>query len=434
MGQLSTAMRTELQKGTGAVVFDVLELTISGTTYRYSTVGAALAGSGTYEAKLLSRGEVARSRQLRYASMEFPTVDVILDDSDQAFARIVEGSTAYAVRGSTAVLKLASPNVASANWFTLFSGRIEALAQPSQLAWQITLAPNHLPLQRESVPKGVISVSDFPSSALSVRDSPLPIIYGRVSSANGANNGAVSCPYVDSAGYRYLVCAGAAKAVDTVYVSGTPTAASNYAVTRPVINGRTFTLIDFTSSQGAATITADVQGYETVGDGSGALITDPPTILAHLLTNWVYGDYRTGAWASTASVIDTTSFGTTFYSDRGAQMSLYLATKRRGGDVINDFCGSFEAKVHWMNSGKIALGIEDPTAWAYVTDYIVREDDPNAEWTWRQATDNLVDSVSAQWLQTPTGGYQQQLRVANLRTGEQAPEQIQLPFSPAFVL
>src|SRR3972149_2549572 len=38
--------------------------------------------------------------------------------------------------------------------------------------------------------------------------------------------------------------------------------------------------------------TADPQGYDTNGDGTGTLIEDPPDVLAHLVSNWILGNWR----------------------------------------------------------------------------------------------------------------------------------------------
>jgi hypothetical protein len=437
VGKLSSAMRTELLKPVPDVTF-LLAITVGATTYRFSDVGAMYAGTGNYAAKVLSwGGGPARGVTLRNSSLELTNFEVMLDDTDQSLTTLLEGASRNSVRGAAATVMLASKNVASANWFTLYTGRVDTYGQSSKLTWTFQLSPNDLPLQRESLPKAKINVSDWPASKVDVRDDPVPILYGRISSSNGANDGAITCPYVDTGGFRYLVCAGWAKAVDTVYKDGTPVVASAYAITHPVMNGRTYTLIDFTSDQGAtAVITCDAQGYETVGDGSGTLITDPPTILKHLLVNWIYGDYKTGPWLSDSTApVDTTSFGTTFFSDRGYQSSVYISgAKKKGLEVVNDFLKSFEAKAYWTTAGKIALAVEDFTSWGYVTDYVVTETDDCGGWSLVYPTANLVDEIEAQYGQTPTGGYQQKLSVKDLSTAEQAPESVDLPHSAAFFL
>lgn len=434
MGLLSAALKAELKKKVPEVAF-LFSFTVGGTTYRYSDAGRKSA-DGLYEPKVMSwGGAISRGVNLKDNTLELQNVQILLSDTDQTLTALLCGALGHSVRGAAAALVVASPNVAEADWFTLYSGRIDTFGQPSPLMWGFQLSPQDLPLRRESIPKPKISAADFPSSAIAVRDLPTPLLYGVVSSANGANDGAIPCHYVDSGGFRYLVCAGWAKAVDTVYKDGVPVAASAYTVTHPTINGRVYTLIDFTATQGTSTITCDAQGYESVGDGTGTLITDPATVAKHLLVNWIYGDYKAGPWLSDATApVDAASFATTFFSDRGYQASVYISTsKRRGLNVVNDILLSFEAKACWTTAGRIALKVEDFTSWAYVDDLVLHEDEIS-DYSMDYPTANLVDSIDAQYGQTPTGGYQQALAVKDLGTGESAPEAIELPYSPAFFL
>lgn len=433
MGKLSAAMKAELGRADGQWC-DLFSFTLGATTYRYSRTGNHMAGVGLYEPKILERGPVTRGVQQRYNAVEFQTVDLLIDDTDQSFSQIVEGASGNSLRSATAVLQVASPNVASANWHTMFTGRIYSVTQPQPLQWQITLGQNALPLERESCSKGKVEVSDWPNSALDARDAALPLLYGRISSANGANNGAVPCLCVDQVGFRFLVCAGWAKAVDTVYVNGSPVAAADYTITHPIINGRRFTLIDFASAPASNTVTCDAQGYEDVGDGSGALILNPAEMARHILHNHIYGDYRDGAY-STGAPLDSAAFTAlaSFFTDRGYEASAYVASRRRGQEILNDFLNSFEVKTFWRADGTLAVKVEDFTEFAYVTDLVVYEPQILG-WTLRQATENIVDSIDAQWAMTPTGGYQQSLTVKDLRTGESAPESLELPYSPAAFL
>lgn len=434
MGRLSSALRTELERSPAAAYF-LLSIVVGGTTYRWSDVGLIDSADGPYEARVLSwGGSLRRGVPQGDNGLDLSNdVEVTLDDTDQVLTTLLQGATRHSVRGASVTIKLASPNVAAGSWFTVFLGRVETYSQPAPLMWTLRFSPNDLPLRRESIPKARISASDWPSSSVDARELPVPILYGRISSSNGANNGAISCPLVDIADFRYLVCAGWAKSVDSVYKDGVLVAASQYAITHPVVNGRQYTLIDFTSTQGSSSITCDATGYESVGDGTGTLIEDPADIIEHALSNWVFGDYRSGAWLSSAAILDAASFATTFFSDRGYKGSVYLSTKRRGIDVLNDLLKSFEAKACWTPEGKIALKVEDVTSWSYVTDHVIREDE-QASPSLTHPTAQLVDEVEAEWAATPTGGYTQTLKVKDLATGEEAPEEIQLPFSPAFFL
>jgi hypothetical protein len=120
----------------------------------------------------------------------------------------------------------------------------------------------------------------------------------------------------------FLVCGHAVKAIDGWFAGGVAidytTAGVSWAVPgwpgfstyfpntgSPQyrdLNGRRYTLIYVRGPDAAAAIantapiTLNVQGIETAGDGSGALITALPLQYRHALQNWLLGDYQAGAW------------------------------------------------------------------------------------------------------------------------------------------
>lgn len=57
--------------------------------------------------------------------------------------------------------------------------------------------------------------------------------------------------------------------------------------------------------EGKTLFTCNVQGIESVGDGSGTLIENAFDIYKHLMQNWVFGDYTAGGWLSTPLFPDT---------------------------------------------------------------------------------------------------------------------------------
>jgi hypothetical protein len=434
---MSTALRAELQRR-GPEIAWLFEFVVGGVTYRFSDASRPRVTNpgGLYQGRVVSwGGSIRRSvdpYEPQLALQQGPSP--VIDDTSGALRSLLYGPLKHKVRKAPAIVTLASPNVDPGDWYA-WTYLIEAVPQPSQLLWAFQLGLDALALKRDAaVPKGVINASDWPSSSVEVRGLPLPILYGRVSSANVANNGAIPCYLVDAAGFRYLVCAGRALSVDTVYKDGTPVAAANYAITYPEVNGRTVTLIDFTATQGSSSITCDATGYDSVGDGTGSLIDDPAAGIAHLFTNFVYGDWKSGAWLSaTDTPFDDTSWAATFFSDRGYKLSAYVGgAKRRGLDLMNDLLKSFEARACWTPSGKTALKVEDYTACGEPA-YVLKERE-TADWKQSRPTAQIADKLEGDWSQTPTGGYTQRLVVQELGTDEKAPDSTQLPFSPAFLL
>ncbi len=137
---------------------------------------------------------------------------------------------------------------------------------------------------------------------------------------------------VDNGGFTwfaFLVCGHAIKDITTVFQNGVKVDPGNYGVTFAVpgktgystyftdsgagvqyrdINGHRYTLLYVRGPQGEAArdgsqpITLNVKGIETVGDGSGTLITDAFDVQKHAYRNFIFGDYQTGAWPSTGPV------------------------------------------------------------------------------------------------------------------------------------
>lgn len=117
--------------------------------------------------------------------------------------------------------------------------------------------------------------------------------------------------------HRFLVAGHACTRIVAVYQSGQRVDTSGFVAVpgqgdwtsrfgavATDIGGERFTFvyargsIGDAAAAGTAPLTADVDGIETVGDGSGTLITDLFEQYEHFLRNWVLRDYRTGAWAT----------------------------------------------------------------------------------------------------------------------------------------
>ena len=103
MGRYSAAMLAEVSKA-APVVVDLLALTIAGTTRYYSRLGAMVSGVGLYEPKVLSWGALSRGINQRYNALGLWAYDVILDDTDHAFSKVVEGASRNSIRGSVATM------------------------------------------------------------------------------------------------------------------------------------------------------------------------------------------------------------------------------------------------------------------------------------------------------------------------------------------
>lgn len=430
MGLLSSNLKAALRRP-GAMPVWLVALSLPGGTRRYAVSGGASATSGLYHGRVLSHGPFGRGVSERTVSLEIYSTSVTIADHDSTFAAILDGAQGNAVRGSTATILLGEESLAQGDWSTVYTGRIDGYEQSAPHIWNLELRPNDLPLQRDSIPKGIITASDWPNAEKDVLGKRYPIIFGKHDSVSSSNQGFVPLYCVDTLSFKYLVGVGVLT-VDRVYVDGTP--ATGWTASTTTVNGRLQTVVTFTASQGDATITADVRGLTTTGTGGGSLITDPPTILKYLLVQFIYGDWKAGAWlADSTAPVDTTAFGTTYYSQRSASGSVWIGAQRTGLAVVTDILTSWEMRAYWTTGGKIAVRVEDPSSFAYGDEPFLRVEDENG-WALRYPTSDLVDRIDGEWLADASTGYREALQVRDVSKTEEAPDAVSLPFAPSFVV
>src|SRR4029079_11088134 len=130
------------------------------------------------------------------------------------------------------------------------------------LEWTLNFRANDRPLTAQ-VPRTTITTYDWPDAPKDSLGQYVPIVYGRHDSSGETNTGALPTIYVDNSGFRYLVSIGHMTSVQRVYKDGTLVNAG-CSITNPVVGGRQWTLIDFTTDQGTSTITCDGLGYGSV--------------------------------------------------------------------------------------------------------------------------------------------------------------------------
>lgn len=169
------------------------------------------------------------------------------------------------------------------------------------------------------LPSRLVTATDFPTAPSTSQAKPVPVIYGTHVWWTGA------CPvtYVGTTdiglGQRdtWLVAGHACKSVLNLYVDdvedtnwGTGWFApgkSGWPYTTPYvdINGRRYTLIQgqgpaaSACAAGTSTLTVNVQGVESMGDGSGSLTTQSYLQYLHFFRHFVLDDYQGGSWPET---------------------------------------------------------------------------------------------------------------------------------------
>ncbi len=319
------------------------------------------------------RGLIESWGQFRYAASDvggrLPSVEttVRVYDHDRTLGRIKEGASAASVRGSVVACYLMEIGTASSSWDSLFVGRLVKMSYPEPFVAELAIRVNDDRILRVQSDKWKLTRQTFPNGKAEIFDLYAPILYGtHDASQTSTGPGMIPTLYCDTVRFRYLVCAGKAKSILRVYVDGTETG-GGWTTQYVTINGRMYTVIEFDTDQGDATVTCDAEGYATTY-GGGTLMTNPATQWAHRMSNFVLADWDGGsAYNSTSALIDSTflSAAETYFASLGALGSDYDSEGSTGDDVTAKLMTSFQMRCGWTYSGKIAIGWDNLAAALY---------------------------------------------------------------------
>ena len=368
MGLLSANMLAELAKDSPDVL-RLLKVTWPGPSLkRYAGTAYSSASGGFYEPRVVAWGSLRRAVSMRDGGLEAVQTEVTLLDDDREIEKIVEGPSAYGIKGSAAVIELAGHKLAAADWFTYASLVIEHVERMKGRCWRLMLRPDDIALRSE-VPKHLIKADDWPNAHSSALEQRVPILAGVFDSRNVVGNasvegkGAVPGHYVDTTtnAWRVLWCAGRALYVPAVFKNGTAVTATTQYFEK---NGRLYTTSVLAADPGAnPTFTADIYGYESSGLGTGSFVVNPAKLLRLGLNNFFLRDYLRGAFSGDHALIDTASFDATetYCDNQRYRGSFYISDKTTGLDFIRSVCESFRLSCYWTNLGKLAIKVSDPT-------------------------------------------------------------------------
>jgi len=406
MGLFSANLKTELKKPNPEYYY-VAELSLPAATRRYASANVGL-GAG-FALPRVQRWDPIRQAGSgdRSQGIELPTAGITISDLDGDFMKIYAGTRGNEIIGSASTIKLVSPNVTSASdYFTRFAGKLlDSPEQGSDLTWHLKFRVDDLALNRY-VPKIAVTQLDWPQADPGALGQFGPSIYGTHDSSGYTAKGFLPTLYLDRQTFFYGGSVGRLKTITNVYADGTKQT-SGFSITNPIRNGVQWTGIDFTADQTTKVITFDCDGYETVGDGSGSVITSPSDQLKHFLVNFVFGDYRSGNWLTDASApIDTASFSeTATYLTSFAKSVLgsrFIGGRQQltGRAVLEEWLGDMpEVSAFWTNLGKLGIRPDDPFMTAtYVDDPYVRYDrDQMGAMSIQQNMRDLIDRVTVQY-------------------------------------
>lgn len=310
------------------------------TVRRWSSI--AIPDATYKEPRLLELGSVTRRLSDEQGLLQTASTVVRVSDTDRTLLDLFNDANLqwFPNRQLNVYLTHAAARAVSDTPLVLFRGYIQSYgAEPGR---QVTFSvgdlisgPDTAMMFSAELPKRRLLanlVSNDPSLGC-----PEPIIYGTVSTTEGAVP-CLSASMEDATWYRFVVAGHACKSVTEVFVNGVSASSEvgnnilipggtgwPYGTPYRDLLGRRYTVIyakgtiGQEAASGAKPLTVNVQGIETVGDGSGTLITKIYDQYYHWLVNFAFGNYLTGAWLSApvwdASLdnvprIDATSFDT----------------------------------------------------------------------------------------------------------------------------
>ncbi|MHC4687988.1 MAG: hypothetical protein ACYTEW_27360 [Planctomycetota bacterium] len=357
----------------GQIPAAVLEFTVSGTTYRFSDQPVASLSQGMFKPQVLDwGGSLVEAADDRNSSVEASALSVTIADHDDALSNLFFGVNRRAVFNSTAKVYLAYSDIAFADWFTCFTGRIATKDLIEPKVWRIGLRFDDSALAADTADFLLPAVDEktHPTAPDDSLGKEIPLIYGKREWDGTNQRGDIEAFYCSTDGdlalankpHRYVVCLGHICRIVDIYADSTissPILNQDYFKTER--NGIYFTEVGFDSPQ-----TTNDPPVGTITESF--LITNPAKQIEHFLLNFVYNRWRGGSgenYYTTGKLgvapIDSTSVTTleTFFDDRGVIGSVVL----RSGAVLQilnswleqNFCAAW-----WNEEGKLQFGVRSP--------------------------------------------------------------------------
>lgn len=368
--QMSAALRAKVETGATELV-EVCEIDFPSGTVRLAPVPFTSVTNGHYEGKVIAYGRVSIVPSDRSGAMPALETTLDVDDSDRTVGRLMGGADARRLVGSACRRYLAHPDVDPADWLSTFTGVITKRPSfPSHGVARITARVDDAALNAPFPPLALtVDRDSWPNAHADAIGKVVPIVFGEHScSSYQTGPGFLPCLFVNVPANTYVPSAGCMLSVDQVFADGVEVATGwtwGYGVDR---HGRRCTQITFDSDDHAdAVITCNGSGLEDVGDGSGALIASPTDQLSHLLSQFVFGSWRSGAWLAASDKIgdSLTDVASAFLASRQPTGSPCYFARTDGYSVIKDWCESHGVLANWSPAGTIEFCVEDVSGSPY---------------------------------------------------------------------
>jgi len=352
-GLMAPSMYAELT-GRGRVYF-CYELDLPDDTTIRASIKSLPTEEGLYENLLESISDITIGGSVEPSySLRKLTASVKVKDKGRVIAKRFTGEFENLIEGSACRVRLISPHVPAADWFTCFEGVFERWDGSDMLPYMTHyLGVYDKPLEG-GASLGVISADLFPDCAsYDDEGSEIPAVYG----IHDATLGALTALRISET--EFLSSAGFLSELTEVFVDDVLDATwSQQNIERA---GRYFTEILFDPAPAAdVVVTFNCNGIEKYGDGSGPPITNSAEQLLHMIVNWYYGKYERDSWYSASEIgapVNTGHFAQVaeFMRQFGWTSKKTITKSTTGYQLCNGWSGSWRIPMYWGFDGKLAV-------------------------------------------------------------------------------
>jgi hypothetical protein len=314
---------------------------------------------GYIKGRMLTLSDIPRSIMNRNNELESGEVTAVIEDGqDREFSKFIEGPYGSRVKVCVATVWLCHENSTAPNWSEQFVGVLNKVNRRAPLEYELKFGFNDRDLKK--APPLVFTRTMTPNAADDVIGQTPPRPYNKLSSIAQGENGFCKGMLIDKNLQRYCFAWGIIKAITNLYDEGKLLDSSQWSRINVLYDGWMLTCVDINSSYiPTGVITADLEGYAVDGDGAGALIVNPTSMMEHYLRNFgAFGTYRNGTNWLTSTVIQTEYLtdALNFENIHGyLEKGRFISGNDSALTVINSWGRSLQAHIGWSRKGYLIV-------------------------------------------------------------------------------
>jgi hypothetical protein len=405
----------------------------------------ASASLGKYKGYVVENGfgPSPRSVPLRGDRLEPISTHVTISDEDKVITKLVSGKHSRSIRDLAARIKIVAPGIPAEAYYTRFNGQINDYEMVGHDQYRFELGPKLFELEGLlKVP--IVTKAIWPNAHDNAVGKVASIIYGVHSSASLGSRGMIPCPYVDTVNYKYLVSHQYIEDVTNVYVDHV-VQASGWTEENVLVDGHRYTLINFTTNQGDATITVDAKGGAFAGNAvADDEITNPAQQLMYILSNYVFNEWdgTTANWHDSSAddaPIDWALFASAeqLFNSRGVKGAISISEPMTGLQLLNMWATEY-FPVFWTANAEVGVRTDDWYAsyadWTATKPIIKESEHFLNELSYKFSNEMLADELNVGFLYSDSDNEAlERIRVKDTLRGWNIKEEIDLQWSESTV-